>query len=147
MPIMRNFHLPLLAVLSSTVFAQAEAPQSSPSAAPASSIGYATVAEALAALKSKPGVRVELTKPDAWVIVSEPENIQWSFTPSTHSAYPAVVRRAIMVNADGGVFIETSSLCQAQKASCDKLVEDFKELNERIRQSVRARLQQGGQQQ
>lgn len=144
---MRALCLPLFVVLSFAAFAQSEAPQSAPPEPSPSTIGYATVAEALATLRAKPGVRVEVTKPDAWVIVSEPENIQWSFTPNTHSAHPAVVRRAIKVNSDGGVYIEMSALCQAQKAPCDKLLEDFKELNERIRQSVRARIQQGGKQQ
>jgi hypothetical protein len=90
-------------------------------------------------------VQIETTKPDAWTIVSEPGNVQWSFTPSGHAAYPAVVRRAIKVNSEGGVFIEMSSLCQAEKAPCDQLVEEFRELNERIRQSARSRTQQGQQ--
>jgi hypothetical protein len=136
----------LPASLASAALAQTESPASAPSVAPQSVIGYATVAEALSVLKAKPGVQVEVTKPDSWVIVNEPGNIQWSFTPSTHAAYPAVVRRAIKINAEGGLYIEMSALCQAEKAPCDKLLEDFKELNERIRQSVRARLQQGGQQ-
>ena len=102
-------------------------------------IGYSTVAEALAELRAKPGVEIQTTKPDAWIIINEPGSIQWSFTPSTHAAHPAVVRRTVKVNGEGGVYIEMSALCQAEKAPCDKLVEEFKELNDRIRQSVRAK--------
>ena len=134
---MRVFML-LQALLLSTA-ASASTPQQQ------STIGYASVAEALSALKAKPGVQVEITKPDAWTIISEPGNVQWSFSPSTHGAYPAVVRRALKVNPDGDLYIEMTALCQAEKMACDKLIEEFKQLNERIRQSVRARLQQGDQ--
>ncbi len=105
-------------------------------------VGYATVQEALEALKAKPGVRIETTKPDAWTIVNEPGGLmQWSFTPPAHAAYPAVVRRALKTNADGGVYIEMTGLCQASKAPCDQLMQEFKELNQRIGQSVRSAIQ------
>jgi hypothetical protein len=99
------------------------------------------VQEALDALKAKPGVRIETTKPDAWTIVSEPGDVQWSFTPASHYAYPAVVRRAIKQDAQGNLSIEMTSLCQAAKPSCDQLIKEFVALNERIRQEVKARLQ------
>jgi hypothetical protein len=127
-----------LLTLATQAFAQAPEAQSGPDRP--SAIGYATVAEALAALKAKPGVQVETTKPDGWTIINEPDHVQWSFTPNAHSAYPAVVRRAIKQNADGGIAIETSALCQAEKAPCDKLVAEFAELNERIRQAVQKQL-------
>ena len=106
-----------------------------------SSIGYASVQEALDALSSKPGVQIQTTKPDGWTIINEPGNIQWSFTPSGHYAYPAAVRRAVKVNPVGDVYIEMTGLCQAEKAPCDRLMDEFKDLNERIRQSVKARLE------
>jgi hypothetical protein len=108
----------------------------------ASAIGYTSVAEALDALKAKPGVTVNITKPDSWVIVTEPGNGgQWSFAPSGHYAHPAVVRRILKVHSEGGVYIEMSALCQAEKDSCDRLLKEFEQLNEQIRQSVRNRLQ------
>ena len=103
-------------------------------------ISYSTVAEVMASLKAKPGVQVQITKPDAWVIANEPNGIQWSFVPSTHYANPAVVRREVKVNSEGGVFIEIRALCQAEKAQCDKLVDEFKVLNENMRQSIQSRL-------
>ncbi|MDZ7919032.1 hypothetical protein [Rhodoferax sp.] len=106
-------------------------------------IGYPTVAEAIASLKAKPGVEVQITKPDAWTIVNEPSGIQWSFVPSNHYANPAVVRREVKVNREGGVFIEMRALCQAEKAQCDKLIEEFKVLNESMRQSIQSRLKAG----
>src|SRR4051794_25827629 len=85
--------------------AQAQSDAASPSEG-RSSIGYASVQDALDTLKTKPGVQINVTKPDAWTTVNEPGNVQWSFTPTNHSAYPAVVRREIKVSAAGDVYIE-----------------------------------------
>lgn len=104
-------------------------------------IGYGTVQEVLDALKAKPGVQLQITKPDAWTIVNEPTDVQWSFTPRNHYAYPAVVRRAIKVKTDGGVYIEMTGLCQAAKVPCDQLMQEFKDLNQRIGQSTRSAVQ------
>lgn len=121
-------------------FAQSVVPAEPAASAPSPGIGYPTVQAALEALQAKSGVQIQTTKPDAWTIANEPGDVQWSFTPSSHSAYPAVVRRAIKMKPDGGIFIEMSALCQAEKAACDKLISDFKELNERIGQSVRSQV-------
>ncbi|WP_156473154.1 hypothetical protein [Pseudorhodoferax sp. Leaf265] len=132
----RTYLALFLATFAQFAFAQSEPPASAPVTSPAAGIGYSTVQDALVALKATPGVQVDITKPDGWVIVNEPGNIQWSFTPSTHAAYPAVVRRAIKINSGGEVYIEMSALCQAEKAPCDKLIEDFKGLNEQMRNSI-----------
>jgi hypothetical protein len=92
-----------------------------------SAIGYASVGEALKALKAKPGVTI-ITKPDGWVIATEPDvYAQWSFTPEGHYAYPTVVRRTIQQSPTGEVHVETAALCGADKASCDKLMAEFRE--------------------
>ena len=128
--------LAMAVILSGTAQAQSEA-----SPGGRSSIGYASVQEALEAVKARPGVQIQVTKPDAWTIASEPGNIQWSFTPSSHYAYPAVVRREVKTSAAGDVYIEMTGLCQAAKAPCDRLMDEFRDLNEKIRQSVKARLE------
>ena len=109
------------------------------------SLGYTSVAEALASLKAKPGVSVNVTKPDGWVIVNEPAPAfaVWSFTPEGHYAHPAVVRRAIKQDANGAVSVEMTALCQAEKEPCDKLIREFQQLNERMRQQVGSRMNQG----
>ena len=121
--------------LSGTARGQSEAPP-----AGRSSIGYASAQEALEAVKAKAGVQIQTTKPDAWTIANEPGNIQWSFTPSNHYAYPAVVRREIKTSTAGDVYIEMTGLCQAAKAPCDRLMDEFRGLNEKIRQSIKAQL-------
>ena len=137
---MRHLALLLFWFTGASAFAQSVAPAEPALPAPSPGIGYPTVQAALEALQAKPGVQIQITKPDAWTIANEPGDVQWSFTPSTHNAYPAVVRRAIKMKPDGGIFIEMSALCQAEKAACDKLMADFKELNERIGQSVRSQV-------
>jgi hypothetical protein len=107
---------------------------SEPLPRPQPSIGYPSVEAALADLKSKPGV--EVAEQNGWTIVADPaEKTVWSFAPSGHVAYPAAVKRAT-VEKDGKVWIEMKVLCQAEKAPCDALVEEFKQLNEQIRQSM-----------
>jgi len=60
----------------------------------------------------------------------------WSFPPMNNPAYPAAVKRMIVQDASG-ISIKMDVLCQASQSACDNLVEDFKALNERVRESMR----------
>ncbi len=102
-----------------------------------SSIGYASVSEAFEALKADPGSKVE--ESDGWIVVSTKENgnyVLWSFTPSSHPAHPAAVKREI-VERDGAIHISMNALCEASKTACDALIEEFKHLNEEIGRRIR----------
>ena len=111
----------------------------------AEKLGYKTVAAALEGLKATPGVSVTVTQPDGWTIAVEPATKAiWSFTPASHYAYPAVVRREVK-ERDGGVYVEMVALCQAEKAPCDKLIREFQLLNQRMSESMRNRLPAQGQ--
>src|SRR5215470_10976883 len=73
-------------------------PQPSLTAAPRpedpSEIEYSSVAEALADLKTRDDVFIEVVK--GWTIVKEADGIaNWSFVPPDHPAYPAVAKRAL----------------------------------------------------
>ena len=104
-------------------------------------VGFKSVADALAALKARPGAKVSVTQPDAWTIITEQGGaVVWSFTPAGHPAHPAVVRRAIVVGEDGLARIEMSSLCQAEKAPCDRLMKDFRDITERSARAMRERI-------
>jgi hypothetical protein len=110
----------------------------------APAIRYSSVADALATLASMDGNGTVVTRTDGWVVINEPlAAAQWSFTPTAHAAYPAVVRRTVRRSADGAVFVETASLCEAGEAACASLLQEFATLNDRITQSVRARGRQG----
>ncbi len=105
-----------------------------------SSVGYPTVEAALTALRNKPGV--DLSVQSGWTIVSDrEENTLWSFTPKTHAAYPAVVKRTTY-ERNFVTYIGMSVLCQAEKAPCDQLVRDFNELNTKVIADLRAQAQQ-----
>jgi hypothetical protein len=104
-------------------------------------VGFKSVADALAALKTRPGAKISVTQPDAWTIITDQGgSVVWSFTPDTHPAHPAVVRRAIVVGEDGLARIEMASLCQAEKSACDRLMKDFRDLTERSARAMRERM-------
>src|SRR5689334_7758232 len=76
-------------------------------------VGFNTVAEALRALKSTPGVQIS-APPSGWVIISDGKNdTQWSFTPPDHYAYPAVIKRILKKYGDGKLYSEMTALCEA----------------------------------
>lgn len=106
-----------------------------PAAAPPSPC--ASEAEALGSLESQDGNDCTVAHADGRTIVGEPlAAAQWSFTPSGHPADPAVVRRG----ADGAVAAEIGTQCAAPKPACARRVEESEAFDERIRQSVGARL-------
>ncbi|OFC71680.1 hypothetical protein [Alteromonas confluentis] len=96
--------------------------------------GYESVELALEALRNKPNV--DISGKGGWTIVSDnAEKALWSFAPVNHSAYPSVVRR-VVVEENGQIFIDTQVRCGAEKVDCDKLVQDFIELNSKVTQEV-----------
>ena len=124
------------ALLVFTAFATI-APAAASEEAPArnSSIGFPSVAAALEALRARKDVNISVQ--GGWTVVSERDGLTlWSFTPKGHPAYPAVVKRAAFVQRDGAWFVNMNALCEAEKAPCDKLMQDFRGLNEQMRQSL-----------
>lgn len=130
--------------ISSTLCAAQAQPASAASSPASPAIGHATVQETLQALKAQEGVNFTTTKPDGWVIAARPlSDTYWSFTPPGHFAYPAVVRRQIRQH-EGNVSVETVSLCEADKPSCDRLDAEFRAYNEELRQRVEKMLKASG---
>jgi hypothetical protein len=82
------------------------------------SIPYASLDEAIAALKSKKGVTFR--NQDGWVVAEDRENMTvWLLTPPGHPAYPSMVKRVLVTEADGTYF-ETNVRCLASKVTCDR---------------------------
>ncbi|MDB5959390.1 MAG: heat shock protein DnaJ-like protein [Massilia sp.] len=103
----------------------------------AGSVGYPTVAAALEALKAKKDVTISIQ--GGWTIVDDaPAHTIWSFSPLGHPAHPAVVKRTIVENG-GMVGMDMTALCQADKVSCDNLMEEFKALNARMSEAMAVR--------
>ena len=92
-----------------------------------SSVGYETVAAALADLRTRPGV--VFTTENGWLIATqEAAYAIWSFAPKGYPAYPAVVKRQVTPNGSGSS-IEMAVLCEASKTACDELVSTFARMN------------------
>lgn len=105
----------------------------------ANSIGYGSVADAMAALRADPAAQIDVQQ--GWTIVSQEKDghlVLWSFTPKGHPAHPAAVKRTTY-EKDGVVYIDMDALCQSDKTSCDELIEQFRRLNEQIRRSLESR--------
>src|SRR4030095_746887 len=99
-------------------------------------VGYPTVDAALQALKARKDVSISVQ--GGWTIVDDrAASTLWSFTPPGHPAHPAVVKRSV-VSLGGGIGIDMTALCEAAKSACDKLMAEFKELNQRMSQSIRS---------
>ena len=104
-----------------------------------SAIGYTSAAEAYDALRAKPGVT--FSRNGDWTVATDTDGAMWSFTPSNHPAHPSVGRRRLIQHPDGGFFVETRILCQAEKAACDKLHADYQLLDRRMTEAIRAQKQ------
>ena len=103
---------------------------------PASTIGYPSVADALSALQAREDVVVSMEA--GWTIITEQGGLTiWSFSPPDQPAYPAVARRAFYQEA-GAWFIKMDVRCEAEKAACDQLQQDFEALNENMRKAMEA---------
>jgi hypothetical protein len=90
-------------------------------------VGYDTVAEALAAVRSKSGV--VFTTENGWLIATdEAAYTIWSFAPPGYPAYPAVVKRQVIAQGSGSQ-IKMTVLCEASKEACDDLVRTFANMN------------------
>jgi len=99
-------------------------------------IGFATVAEARAALGARKGV-ARRPMSDGWLVLQDAKAV-WSFAPSGHPAYPAVVRREAVKDPKGKPSVDMRVLCEAPKTACDRLVKEFKAMNEKLLQELRA---------
>ena len=107
-----------------------------------SSIGYPSVEAAFEALKRDP--TAEVRAQGGWTIVGQKKGdnfILWSFTPVSHPAHPAVVKQTVF-EKDSRINIQMDALCQAKKAPCDKLVEEFKVLTEKMGKRIQRNRQQ-----
>ena len=125
--------LPMTVALLLLPFAAAQAQQAQEESAHPT-IGYPSVAAALAAVKANPNIKI--TTQGGWMVGDdERAGVIWSFAPFGYPAYPSVVKRVIVDKPDG-IYIAMDVACEATKAACDKLVEDYKALNATIRSRV-----------
>lgn len=100
----------------------------------AGDIGYKTPGEALADLKSKPGITSR--QENGWIVLHDETNHTiWSITSETVAAHPTVVKR-VLIERDGKLLLEMNVLCQATKVICDTMVGQFQQLNQNIQSQL-----------
>jgi hypothetical protein len=80
---------------------------------------------------------IEQVRDDALYVSLADRNDQivWNFTKPANPAHPAVVCRRI-VRADETVSIETSSVCGGPQPACDRMMRDFRQLDEMLKQNM-----------
>lgn len=100
-----------------------------------SSIGYPSVAAALADLHSRADVK--FSEANGWTIAEDKSHFTlWSFAPAGDPAYPSAVKRTA-VKGDEGVSMNMNILCESTQEACDRLVADFEALNRRLQDSFK----------
>lgn len=101
-------------------------------------IGYAKVADALAAVQADPDIiRTDM---EGWLVVQQPaRNAQWSFAPAGHPAYPAVMLRTIRRQTDGRRKVDSQLLCEGPAAACTELAAEFARSTDRLQQYLSSR--------
>jgi hypothetical protein len=92
-----------------------------------------SVASAWNALRAKPGVT--FSTQDGWTIVKDTDDSSWSFTPASHYAHPSVGHRRLLQHQDR-FYVRTELVCQATKAACDRLFEDYQLLDRRMNEAI-----------
>jgi len=105
-------------------------------AAESSPIGYATIEEAFTVLQADP--QAVMTEYEGWTIFKQKSGgvyTVWSFTSEDHLTHPTVIRREI-VKRGGEVSIKMDALCHSSQFDCDQLIDEFKAINERIKQNL-----------
>ena len=102
-------------------------------------IDYSSVAAVLAALRADPTARFEVG--GGWITAATAEHgnpVLWSFTPEGHPAHPAVVKRTA-VEANGAGMIQLATLCEGPAEACARLLDDFRQMSQRLLDSARTK--------
>lgn len=93
-------------------------------------IGYSSPADALSALRSKPGVVI--TEKDGWIVLEDrSESALWTIAKPGNPAYPSAIKRYV-ANKE----LHMKVLCEASKQACDSVVVQFEELNQQVVKSL-----------
>jgi uncharacterized protein len=114
-------YLPLF-VLAISLVSNAETPDA---------IGYSSVKAAFNALKHDPNAKFH--EDEGWTTVRQNNGNGWIFTPPWHPAYPAAFKRTV-VEKDGELLVQSSTMCQGEKAACDRLTKEYERETNKIRQ-------------
>jgi len=114
---MRKSHIVFAVLAVACVATRAAEPNSSPKTSVGEEIPYASIEEAIKALRAKSGVTFR--NEGGWIVAYDDAAIvSWLLTPPGHPAYPSIVKRHI-VNSAAGADMATEIRCFATKTVCD----------------------------
>jgi hypothetical protein len=102
-------------------------------------LDFPSVAAALDALRADPAAQFESQA--GWLLVATSEHgnpVLWSFTPVGHPAHPAVVKRTALEEKGTG-YVELTTLCQGPEPECFRLLDDFRQKQQRLAQRAVAK--------
>lgn len=119
------------AILTATCAVAQPAPSPADARAP---MDYPSVAAALESIRTKSGAKI--TMQSGWTVIQdEATTTVWSFTPPSHPAYPAALRRSV-VEQDGSLVVKSDAMCEAAKAACEQLMADVRDLDNRMSEAI-----------
>jgi hypothetical protein len=116
------------------------------------SLGYPTINGAFDAIRVKQGVRLKANarpfgwqeRTGPWYVANEGEYEEWAFTQPGHYAHPSLVKRMIDVGSNNHVDVDMVYRCGAKNVlDCDKLFNEFKEVNLLIKKVYQVKYIQG----
>ncbi len=92
---------------------------------------YGTPQSLLATLRQNPDVQVQ--QQEGWTLaIDETHQRIWLFTPPTHAAHPAALKREL-VEQEGVLVVRTGVLCGAPQPVCDELLQETERVDEILR--------------
>jgi len=98
-----------------------------------SDIGYPSVAAALAAMRSIPGVHIVVT--DGWTVADDAaHDTFWRFAPPGNPAWPSVIRQTVVLR-DDRLAVDLRIRCEAAMTACDALIADAQRAGDSSRSS------------
>lgn len=86
-------------------------------------------------IRQLPGAVVPQSRSSHFDVVNLPGQV-WNFTKDSHPAHPSVACRRIVKDGDANR-IETQLRCNAAKAQCDRLAEDYRTLDKQIMDAIK----------
>lgn len=63
-------------------------------------------------------------------------SMTWTFTKAADAAHPAVACRTIARRSDGSLTVSTQFVCGAPQRACDRLKDEFAELDRRMKADI-----------
>lgn len=70
------------------------------------------------------------------LFVSDDRVTQWVFTEPSEAAYPAVTCRWLDKDSQDHWIIKRKIRCEADRAACDRLADEFQKLDDQVRRSL-----------